>query len=87
MKVYFIDEKGLWHGASAEREKCPADAVTTPPDCEYPRWDGKVWVVDADAKAEAEAGQREALIQAKIREMAEAELIKEGKITLTGDVK
>jgi hypothetical protein len=80
MKVYFIDEKGLWHGASAEREECPDDAVTTPPDCEYPRWDGKGWVVDAEAKAEAEEQQRNALIQAKIREMAEAELVAEGKL-------
>jgi len=38
-------------------------------------------------KAIADEAEREALIQAKIREMAEAELIKEGKITLTGDVK
>jgi len=37
--------------------------------------------VDAEAKAEAEAGQRNALIHEKIREMAEAALIAEGKLT------
>ena len=39
------------------------------------------------APEEIAAQEKEALIQSKIREMAEAELIKEGKITLTGDVK
>lgn len=48
------------------------------------KWDGKAWVLDTkirDARLAAEAtAAREALISAKMREMAEAALVAEGKI-------
>lgn len=80
MLAYFIDNQGRWQGASAERKECPKDAVTTPPDCEYPRWDGKGWVKDTEQEAEVLEQQKESLIHTKMREMAKAELIKDGKL-------
>jgi hypothetical protein len=48
------------------------------------KWDGKKWALDTrmrDTRLAAEAkAAREALISAKVRAMAEAELIAEGKI-------
>ena len=49
------------------------------------RYDGKQWVLEPNyetaAAADEQASQeREALITAKVREMAEAELVKEGKL-------
>jgi hypothetical protein len=48
------------------------------------KWDGKAWARDTkkrDARLAAEAtAAREALIVAKMREMAEAQLVAEGKI-------
>lgn len=49
------------------------------------RYDGKQWVLEPNYENEAVAAEqaaqeREALITAKVREMAEAELIAEGKL-------
>lgn len=55
------------------------------PECpyerEYGKWDGKKWIENTAKKAEVAATEeREALIQAEIRKMAEERLISAGKI-------
>ncbi|MGD2072720.1 MAG: hypothetical protein PVG65_04450, partial [Candidatus Thorarchaeota archaeon] len=51
-----------------------------PPE-EFPKWNGNDWVVDINAKnqAELESG-REQLVQDKIRQIAIDQLIAEGKL-------
>jgi hypothetical protein len=88
--VQVDDKRGtdIYDTATGNKQKCqtieiPAGFTDKVPGVDD-KWDGKAWVLDTkkrDERLAAEAAAaREALISAKMREMAEAQLVAEVKI-------
>jgi hypothetical protein len=90
-KWKLVDDKrgtDIYDTATGNKQKCqtieiPAGFTDKVPGVDD-KWDGKAWVLDTkkrDERLAAEAAAaREALISAKMREMAEAQLVAEVKI-------
>jgi hypothetical protein len=84
------DKRGIdiYETATGQKQKCqtieiPAGFTDKEPGVDD-KWSGSAWVLDTkkrDARVAADAAAaREALISAKVREMAEAALVADGKI-------